>query len=318
MLALKRKWHKVAVSTKPINWFKAKKQVEKVYQFAGLKPPKEYIYCSSPLSANIMMNQFCKKTEEVREIQKKIYAAERIVKNNIVDKIKPELNNFMDGFYCDRIRAATFNTKWLITERIAEEMDKRKFNLIFPTFDGQFGAGYAAFWDYFKEPNPIADLIRNSGFVYLLKDIAFICDRPSVINTDLKGRPHSEDRPAILYRDGFSIYAWHGMAVEEKYALNPDTIILDDILNEYNSTKRYTLIELYGRERFLSHCELLQSDDWGNLYRYEDFHFAKMVNPEREPEGAYLDYIFQVEPEVKTAREAVQNTFGQLKKLLPY
>ena len=50
------KWTKIGLSTEPINFEKAKEAVKKAYQLGGLEEPKNFIYCKSPLTAQIVIN----------------------------------------------------------------------------------------------------------------------------------------------------------------------------------------------------------------------------------------------------------------------
>ncbi|MUL61151.1 MULTISPECIES: DUF6745 domain-containing protein [unclassified Mycolicibacterium] len=56
-------------------------------------------------------------------------------------------------------------------------------------------------------------VVRNTGWWWPMNDIVIATERPEQIRTDPQGRPHNPDGPAIIYRDGFSVYCWHGDAV---------------------------------------------------------------------------------------------------------
>lgn len=56
-------------------------------------------------------------------------------------------------------------------------------------------------------------VVRNTGWWWPMNDVVIATERPEQIHTDPQGRPHNPDGPAIIYRDGFSVYCWHGEAV---------------------------------------------------------------------------------------------------------
>jgi len=53
---------------------------------------------------------------------------------------------------------------------------------------------------------------------------AILADRPSELHVDENGFLHREDGAAAVYRDGWRVYAWHGLAVPEDWILHPESI----------------------------------------------------------------------------------------------
>ena len=53
---------------------------------------------------------------------------------------------------------------------------------------------------------------------------AILSERPSELHVDDNGLLHREDGAAAVYRDGWRVYAWHGMAVPEDWILHPEAI----------------------------------------------------------------------------------------------
>jgi hypothetical protein len=53
---------------------------------------------------------------------------------------------------------------------------------------------------------------------------AILAERPSELHTDEDGFLHRDDGPAAVYRDGWRVYVWHGLAVPEDWILHPETI----------------------------------------------------------------------------------------------
>jgi hypothetical protein len=56
-------------------------------------------------------------------------------------------------------------------------------------------------------------LARAAGWWWALRDVAIICERPIAVHVDDRGRPHRTDGPAIVYRDGWAVFAHHGSRV---------------------------------------------------------------------------------------------------------
>ena len=51
-----------------------------------------------------------------------------------------------------------------------------------------------------------------------------ISDRPVELHVDAQGLLHREDGPAVVYRDGALVYAWHGLTVPEDWILHPEAV----------------------------------------------------------------------------------------------
>jgi hypothetical protein len=98
--------------------------------------------------------------------------------------------------------------------------------------------------------------------VWLSSDVAAISDRPEVINRDAQGRLHRENGPAVRYRDGWSLFAWHGTMLPERWILERETIDPQEILREPNVEIRAAGAACIGWPRMLSALDykVLDSD----------------------------------------------------------
>jgi len=163
-------------------------------------------------------------------------------------------------------------------------------------------------------------------------DIVLCCENPLVLKRDERDRLHSAAGPALVYRDGWGIWAWHGVRVTKQAIDHPETLTIARIEAEGNAEARRVMIERMGWERFIRQAELrpLQSDDWGTLYRKdltndpEPLMLVKVMNSTPEADGSYKDYILRVhhelrplmegnllgEPQKLTALNAIASTFG--------
>lgn len=169
-----------------------------------------------------------------------------------------------------------------------------------------------------------------------------ISDRPAELHLDARQRPHRLDGPAILYRDGWAIYAIHGIAVPREVIEQPSSITVRHIDEEKNVEVRRVLIERYGLDRYMkdSQAELLHRDATGLLYRKqvtgdEPITMVRVLNSTPEAEGTlsrdealvafgeaaqaalrapadarFKEYMIRVPPDMTKAHEAVAWTFG--------
>ncbi|MBM0742483.1 hypothetical protein JOY44_12800 [Phormidium sp. CLA17] len=63
-------------------------------------------------------------------------------------------------------------------------------------------------------------LAQNSNYIFSYKDVCVVCDRPLKFSVDGGGYLHAEGEPAILFADGFAIYACHGNIVNVRWQDN--------------------------------------------------------------------------------------------------
>lgn len=148
--------------------------------------------------------------------------------------------------------------------------------------------------------------------------ICFVCERPTKLSLDTEGRLHHESDVAALYRDGYAMYALHGVLIPQpEFILQPNFVTVDLIIETLNIELRRTLLTMYGVEKFLldSGATEVHSDKYGILYsRYlpydEPLVMVQVVNSTREPDGSLKDYFIRVPPTMRTAREAVAWSFG--------
>lgn len=117
---------------------------------------------------------------------------------------------------------------------------------------GAYRAAQASAWTWFP----------RQGFVT-------VSDRPHTIRTEQIGprgwgshQLHCDDGPAIAWRDGFAIFAIHGVVVPRHVVEAPDTITLKEIDSETNAEIRRIMIERYGEGRYLTEtgAKLLDAD----------------------------------------------------------
>ena len=85
------------------------------------------------------------------------------------------------------------------------------------------------------------DVARSCGWWWCYENYVIVCERPAVVNMephDGAERLHCEDGPAVVFRDGWSVYAIHGIVVPENLIMDPGSITVEQIEAERNETVR--------------------------------------------------------------------------------
>lgn len=185
-------------------------------------------------------------------------------------------------------------------------------------------------------------LAHECGRIHWSSESTVISDHPMEIHLDDRRRLHRLDGPALVYRDGWSVYAIHGVAVPPEIVENPSTITVDRIDSESNVEIRRVLIERYGIRRYMldAGAGLRHRDATGMLYCRdiagdEPIVMVRVLNATPEPGGSlsrdeamaifgnaaqaalhapadarFKEYMIRVPPWMTKAHEAVAWTFG--------
>ncbi|HEY9847999.1 MAG TPA: hypothetical protein V6D28_00960 [Leptolyngbyaceae cyanobacterium] len=135
------------------------------------------------------------------------------------------------------------------------------------------------------------------------------CDRPRILSFDNQNRLHAEGSPAIQYADGFSVYAYHGVSLPEKYGkLAPNQWQAEWLLEEKNAELRRVLMQGIGYSRICQELQALELDNWqeysllqiNNDVDIEPIYLLKMTCP-----STGFIHALRVPPNVESARDAI-------------
>ncbi|MNK72099.1 hypothetical protein D3C87_915670 [compost metagenome] len=127
-------------------------------------------------------------------------------------------------------------------------------------FWSQHEAGWLSWLAFFRRvcdlPNtekiePLLRIAQSCGWAWFFDGAAIITDRPNAIHRDEENRLHCETGSALEYRDGFSIYAWHGTRIPAEWINNKASITPKVALTWENIEQRRVAIEIVGWSKIL-------------------------------------------------------------------
>lgn len=158
-------------------------------------------------------------------------------------------------------------------------------------------------------------IVSSCGWTWWQKDVCVISDRPESIHRDQEGRLHNASGPAMKYRDGWSIYAYHGVRVPEFVITHPESIAIDNIKDQSNAEIRRVMIERYGYERYIADANMTLVDNCDETHPLKGLRTAKlfndgditildMLNSTPEPDGSVRRYIVPIDPNAYDGRAA--------------
>jgi hypothetical protein len=139
------------------------------------------------------------------------------------------------------------------------------------------------------------------------------------LHLDDEGRFHGGKGPAMVWPDGYGVYAWHGVQVPARLVTHPETLEARKIAGESNVEIRRVMIERYGEARFLHDvgAQVVNFDECGRLWRLEPTRseqeplcLVEVEDATPGPGQVRKRYFLRVPPEARTARQAVAWTFG--------
>jgi hypothetical protein len=161
-----------------------------------------------------------------------------------------------------------------------------------------------------------AQQARTCGWWWPFEGLVIVSDRPSNISFDDRLRLHNDRGPAVLFRDGYGLWAVHGVRVPREVIESPEKLKAEAIAGEGNAEVRRVMIERFGPDRYVreSGARPIGKDDWGTLWRAdlrddEPLVMVEVLNSTAEPDGSFRAFFLRVPPTMTSAREAVAWTF---------
>src|SRR3990167_5452529 len=157
------------------------------------------------------------------------------------------------------------------------------------------------------------DHLHHDLLLLAYQNILVISDRPKAINRDVNGRLHCETGASIAYRDGWSLYHWHGISIPSEWVTGKKPTA-KEALTYKNIEQRRAAAEIVG---------------WHNILHELN---AKIIDEDQDPQVGILleadipdsgkekflkvrcetgrEFVLPIPREVKTALEANLWTYG--------
>jgi len=157
------------------------------------------------------------------------------------------------------------------------------------------------------------EIAKNTGWWYPFENLCIVSDRPEYIKCDDQKRLHSATGPAILYRDGFAVYQYHGVDIPKEWILEKN-LTPAQALTWKNVEQRNAACQILGWKDILKslEAEIIDADPnpyLGTLYSAtmpggveQKFLAAKC--------GTGREIVILASSKAKTAREAGALSYG--------
>jgi hypothetical protein len=89
-------------------------------------------------------------------------------------------------------------------------------------------------------------------FRVLHNEFCIVSDFPEVLRIDDQNRPHCENGPSHRWRDGWSLYHWHGVSIPAEWIEDRASLTPQIALTWQNIEQRRAACEILGWESILS------------------------------------------------------------------
>ncbi|MFF3686695.1 DUF6745 domain-containing protein [Streptomyces sp. NPDC002187] len=324
------KWRAVAAATGPADRAAAEEGVRLAYRTAGLAAPERIIWAGSPRAGAVAVRALDSPGRSVRdEVRTKPWAEER---RRVHDELGPagwaEVWSVTGARLWDTTRALAERIRAGIVDSLvradpdgsaahAAAETEIRIALLDAVLGQHDAAWLAAFDGRSDRLEGLARVASHAGWWWPYENVAVICERPAQLHRDEAGRLDCGDGPALVFPDGFALYAWRGMPVPADFLRELTSLTPERIRTEENAELRRVMLEHYGYDRYLaeSAAEPVHRDETGILWRIaladdEDVVMVEVVNSTPEPDGTHRTYWLRVPPDTRTAKEGVAWTFG--------
>lgn len=153
-------------------------------------------------------------------------------------------------------------------------------------------------------------IARSANWWWALEGWIVASERPEHVAFDDRRRLHSEVGMAVRYRDGWGVWAVHGVRIDpergERVVLHPESLTVEEINREGNIEVRRVMLARFGEERYLreTNAELVAQDEFGKLWRAPRPDDSPLVMLEVACPSTDRTYFLRVPPGVERAEQA--------------
>ena len=273
-----KRWTEIGLSTTPADRPRAEAAIIEMYRVAGLPAPR-IVWCGSPMAQGltraIILDQ-----KLLKNIGKSVWAS---VGDSVGDSVR------------DSVWASVGDSVY-----------------------GQHDANWLAFYKFFRDEcglkgqteklNGLTELCESAGWALPHQSICWVSERHCLVARDDRGRLHSLTGPALLYPDGWGVYAVHGTRIPETWITDPKSLTAKAALTWPNVEQRRAACEILTWKRVLEELNCITIDE------DSDPEIGKLVQaniPDIGKEkflivqcGTKRTFALPVPPTMKTALEA--------------
>ena len=321
MSIFRSKWLAKGLTIDEPNKDLAETTITEMYSLVGIDKPV-YIWLDSPLSCNLVINIFKDQLGDQLGDQLRDQ-----LRDQLGDQLWDQLGDQLRDQLGDQLRDQLRDQLWdqlrdQLRDQLWDQLEYHPTNM-WGSIDAYWVTWYLFAREigvvYKKENNTLLNkwislIDSNIGFWYPFDGICLISRTPELIKFNGDKVLHSEDGPAIRFKDGFEVYSWGGVRIPGDW-IKGDLPTPQEALVWDNVEQRRCLCEIIGWDKILNTLDAVTID------KDPDPQIGELIEcdiPDSGKErflkvkcGTGRDNIFiPVAPTTNTALEANASTWG--------
>ncbi len=285
---MREKWLRIGLSCDPCDFEAAKDAASRAYKQAGLEPPILFLLADSPVSCAVMSVVL----KYVADMRAKVWAKVRDqVWDQVWDQVRAQVGAQVRDQVWDQVwdqvraqvgaqvRDQVWDQVWdqvgaqvwdQVEDQVRDHVRDQVWDQVRAQVYGSHDANWLGFYDCIGSLGyinlvaplkPLMDLAQVCGWWAPYENLCILQHRHTEVHFDKQNLLHNANGPAILYRDGFSVYAWHGVRIPGDWIEgNPPSV--KDAITWENVEQRRAACEIVGWDKVLDEigAEVIDKD----------------------------------------------------------
>jgi hypothetical protein len=273
----RQEWSRIATCTEPADRARAEAALVRVYESIG-EPPPCFVWVDSPMSApwsrhsrrrdNLVDEMFFAQSWSSSVWNSFRVALEDPPRDRLGGRLRAWVRQVVGFGWGEApwrlLRASMASSRWarrLSPRHRGEICDHGPLDLYW----GQLGANRLAFYLFCRDELGVrydprdsegldreTEIARSCLWWWPCRSVCLVSERPAEFHLNLEGSLHNDAGPALRFRDGWSVWAIHGVAVDEQMVLRPESQSLRRIRREPDAEVKRIRIARYGWGRYVN------------------------------------------------------------------
>jgi hypothetical protein len=262
-------WLRVGLSTERADRPRAEAGVRVAYEAASLPPPSLVIWLDSPMAGALcaaLLADTAKAGKGVRaqvrdqvraqvraqvgaQIWAQVWAQVRAqvwaqVEAQVWDQVGDQVGAQVEDQVWDQVGAQVW-------AQVRAQVRAQVWRAAYGQHDANWLGWLAFFGDVLslqcvKRAHGLSEIARSCGWWWPLDGAVILTERPIALHRNAEGRLHNEGGPALLYPDGWGIWAINGARVPTQVIEAPETLTPEQVKSEPNTEVRRHMLDRYG------------------------------------------------------------------------
>jgi hypothetical protein len=285
------KWSKIGLTYKKIDKDYAKKILLKYLSIIDLKP-KYFLFLDSPMACQLAINLLKNIDNQLRnQLYNQLHNQ---LRNQLDNQLRNQLYNQLDNQLDNQLRNQLYNQlhnqlRNQLDNQLRNQLRNQLYNqkleyypIYYWTQSGNIISGYCAYYDYIE--SVLISLDKKSKkiwknfkqvqselhYFFVFQDFVFCSEKPVELNFNKNNQLHAENKPSVLYADGYSMYNLNGIPMPKKIVMTKADKLDCKMLYEITNVEvRQEFIKKVGLNRVLKEldCNVIDKINADNLYR---------------------------------------------------